>query len=147
MNKQKIFEKAIHTNDINTFKSLINDRVFIAYDNDAAIRRAVTNCNYEMVKLLLESEKVDPSKFNSLSLYYSVTNNYIHIAKLLLKDKRTNPAAQNNYALYMAFKKGYLDIIDLLWKDKRVKDSLQEFFPDIYTKLKTKDVEEKMINF
>lgn len=83
-------------------------------DNNLAIRRASEYGHLEIVKFLLENEKVDPSDGNNYALQMACRNGHTKVVELLLKDGRVNPADMRNYALKIASQYGHLEIVKLL---------------------------------
>ena len=148
MTKQEEFEEAVQNNDIDKFKSLINDSdIFIAYREDTALRISVSNGNYEMVKLLLETGKTSPKTFNSKCLHYAVIEGFIDIVELLLEDKRADPAADENSCIIHAILNEKWDLALILWKDDRVKDTLENDDKDMYNKVIEKILQNKITEF
>jgi len=109
----------------------------IARKKNKAIRLSSKNGYIELVKLLLNDNRVNPDDDGGYifehSDDYSIIpylfqypiilasrNNHADIVKLLLKDKRSDPAANNNQAINLASELGYVDIVKLLLQDKRV---------------------------
>ncbi len=82
--------------------SLIIDRCFSSIDpsanNNKALMNACTNHNsgsqnfIQIVKLLLEDSRTDPSVHDNYAMNYSVHNGNVEILKLLLQDSRVDPS-------------------------------------------------------
>ena len=91
----------------------------IARDNLATTNGAIFG-TWEVVRLLLADERVDPSADNNLLIREAENNNRVEIVKLLLADERVDPASNNNYAVRVAREKGYFEVVELLLNDPRV---------------------------
>ena len=80
-------------------------------------------CKYdqiEVVKLLLQDPKVDPSYQYNYAIIWASFNGHIEVVKLLLQDPRVDPSDQDNESIRLASKYGYINIIKLLLQDPRV---------------------------
>ena len=72
-----------------------------------------------LVELLLEDSRIDPSKPDSSSLIIASENGNIDIVELLLQDPRVDPDAKNGLALKLAVVNMNDEVVDLLLRDGR----------------------------
>ena len=79
----------------------------------------------EIVNLLLNDERVDPSNQSDKALIEAVQVRSWRIVKRLLQDDRVNPAARNNQAIYDSVNIEESLIFDILLNDPRVDPSDQ----------------------
>src|SRR3989304_5945772 len=66
-------------------------------------------CKYdqiEVVKLLLQDPKVDPSDQNNYAIRLASRKGHVEVVKLLLQDSRVNPSDHNNEAIGRASNRG-----------------------------------------
>ena len=77
---------------------------------------AAKNGHPEVVKLLLEDGRVDPST----SIGIAARHNHLEVVKLLLEDARVDPSINDNYAFLAAVANGHINVADLLSTDPRV---------------------------
>ena len=104
----------------------LENKFDLSFDNNRAIGGASGNGHLEVVKMLLEDDRVDPSANDNYAFRRASKNGHLEIVKLLLLDKRVDPSAQDNYAIKYASGNGHLEIIKLLLTDKRVDPSVDE---------------------
>ena len=50
----------------------------------------------DVVKILLNAKRVDPSANNNDTIKYSSRYGHVDVVKILLNDKRVDPSANNN---------------------------------------------------
>jgi hypothetical protein len=117
MNK---FLDAIDDNDIKTVKSYIKDKTCdIALDDNYAIRQAAINGCLEIVELLLNDPRVDPS----VRLNEAILNSYEYCDEL-----------------------SSFNISMLLYNNEKVQEKLKENQPEIYNALSIKNKISKNIH-
>ena len=104
--------------------------------------QAVDCNNLNLVKLLLNNPKVDPTEHFNNAIRISSRKGYLKIVDLLLKDKRVDPSDFFNGAFTQAYFENHINILKLLWKDKRVKETLAQDKIKIYHKL----IKENVVN-
>ncbi len=73
----------------------------------------------EVVHLLLQDRRADPSQNGNMGLQLAAKCGNVWAIKLLLEDRRASPSAHGNTALLMASWGGHLEIVQLLLKDGR----------------------------
>ena len=80
--------------------------------------------NLNVIKVLLEDDRVDPSVEDDLAIRTAAEEGAAHIVELLLKNERVNPAAKNNEAFRQAVRYGHEDTVKILLehskKDNRI---------------------------
>ena len=91
------------------------------YEN--ALSLAALNGHNEVVKLLLQDPRVDPSADNNYAIRFASGICHVDVIKLLLQDPRVDPRAYNNYAIRYASAAGKVEIVKLLLQDKRIDPS------------------------
>jgi ankyrin repeat protein len=115
--------------DIETMKDVIeNDCVEVMREMlknkkvnlKGVLQLAVIKERLEIIKLLLDDPRVDPSDNSDTCIQYASESGNFEIVWLLLSDPRVNPGANNNYAIKCANKNGHTKIVDLLSSDPRV---------------------------
>jgi ankyrin repeat protein len=82
--------------------------------------------NKEIMELLLQDKRVDPSAHNNFAIQMASYAGHTEIVKLLLQDKRVDPSADNNYAIRLASYAGRTEVVKLLLQDRRVDPSAQD---------------------
>ena len=121
----KTISEAIETGDL----GLVNILLWIGVDPSArfnlAIRLASANGQIDVVRLLLQDERVDPSAEFNYAIRFASANGQIDVVRLLLQDERVDPSAENNYAIGIASANGHADIVRLLLHDERVDPSAE----------------------
>nr|QBK91392.1 MAG: ankyrin repeat protein [Pithovirus LCPAC302] len=91
--------------------------------NSKALFMAVFGEHLEVLKILLDDGRVDPSAHDNFAIRLASGNGYTEMVKLLLKDSRVDPSADNNEAIEKASENGYVEVVKLLLKDLRVDPS------------------------
>ena len=82
--------------------------------------RAVQYGKTDIVKLLLDDHRVNPSDQKNKLIIYAAQGGRIQIVKLLLADPRVNPIDENNRAIKEAVKLYQENTIKILLSDPRV---------------------------
>ena len=94
----------------------------------------MTKNHLEIIRLLLEDGRADPSVDDCVALHYAIAHRHIEMIKLLSTDKRIDPSLGNNeLILYAARGEGtpgtlsqfHLDLARLLHKDGRVDPTVE----------------------
>ncbi len=93
---------------------------------DYAIIKASANGHTEIVKLLLDDPRVDPSVLFNEAIMDASANGHTEIVKLLLEDSRVDPSAGNNYSIHMASVFKYSDIVRLLLGSNKINMKAKE---------------------
>ena len=85
----------------------------------------MSNGHLEIIKLLMQDERVDPSSDDNWAITYASQNGHLEIVKILMQDKRVDPSANNNWPITYASQNGRLEIVKILMQDKRVDPSAE----------------------
>lgn len=116
-------------------------------DKQTQFYRAIINDDLNVFKTLLNDKKVDPADKDNSALETASYYGRLNIIKLLIKDNRVNPATNNNSALYTALRWEYFEVVKLFLKDERVKDLLINNDINLYHQLKKYDIENIVEHF
>jgi hypothetical protein len=84
----------------------------ISYNN--CIRAAAANGHAELVRVLLQDNRVNPNDWTGDALGSACQGGYIDVVKVLLADRRIKPHTWDNHALQMAVSGDYIEIVKLL---------------------------------
>ena len=98
------------------------------FDLNYTFRLACKNGCIEVVKLLLQDPRVDPTANDNYAFIYACENGHTEVVKLLLEDPRVDPSANNNFAIHCASENGHTEIVRLLLQDPRVDPSADNNF-------------------
>ena len=84
--------------------------------------------NFEIVKLLLEDPRIDPSHGSGFfdydtAFYWASRNGHDNVVQLLLLDPRIDPSVDNNCAIRYASYYGHDKVVRLLLADPRIDPS------------------------
>ena len=82
------FIEACKSDDISVIEIYIKDGGDPSADNNAAIRWASHNGHVEVVKLLINDERVDPSIYNNAAIRWASIEGHTDVVRLLLQDAR-----------------------------------------------------------
>ncbi|PRP73606.1 serine/threonine-protein phosphatase 6 regulatory ankyrin repeat subunit B-like [Planoprotostelium fungivorum] len=75
---------------------------------------AVSKGHREIVNILLNDGRVDPSGDDNRALISACRNGFTSIVQILLADRRVDPTAQNNRAIELACSKGHTEVVKRL---------------------------------
>ena len=114
-NANDILMYSIKNNYLNTIK-LLTDEIDFLMDKSNLVVQACQYGHIEIVKLLLEKYKIDPSIGKNGPFIVACKYGHIEIVKLFLKDSRINPADYDNLAIVKATENGHIEIVKLLFK-------------------------------
>src|SRR3990170_2153039 len=78
---------------------------------------ACKNNNIEVVKLLLQDLRVDPSDQSNDAIIWASQSGHVEIVKLLLQDPRVDPSGKDNKAIGFAISLGHIEVVKLLLQD------------------------------
>jgi ankyrin repeat protein len=70
-------------------------------NNDTAIQIASFYGRTDVVRLLLNDNRVDPSAGNNNAIFFASCRGHIEVVQLLLSDNRVDPSGNVNYAIKM----------------------------------------------
>ena len=99
---------------IEIVKILLDNGVNPCTDNNYIIKWASSEGNYELVKLLLEHEKIDPCIENNTLLRHAIHYGHLDIVKLLLSDTRVLTHFDKESAIEIAKERKRYDILKFL---------------------------------
>lgn len=112
-------------------KLLKNDKVDVNFNNGMSIQSASGEGDKEVVKILLEDGRADPSGGDSIALRRACMESpkrrdssaekkdYVEVVRLLIEDGRVDASAHNSECLRRAIINRNKDIVMLLLKDSR----------------------------
>ncbi|PRP73794.1 putative ankyrin repeat protein [Planoprotostelium fungivorum] len=75
---------------------------------------AVSKGHREIVNILLNDGRIDPSGDDNRALISACRNGFTSIVQILLADRRVDPTAQNNRAIELACSKGHTEVVKRL---------------------------------
>ena len=80
---------------------------------ESAIHLASRYGHVDVVKLLQNDPRVDPSADNNRAIRFASENGHIEVVKLLLNDPRADPSDYSNCAIRLASKNGHFEVVKL----------------------------------
>ncbi|PRP81336.1 ankyrin repeat domain-containing protein [Planoprotostelium fungivorum] len=89
-------------------------------DPTESLMQIVEAGHTETVKFMLARPRVDPSAENNKAIQIASRGRSVEIVRLLANDARVDPSASENYAVIRAARNGDIDVVELLSKDCRV---------------------------
>ena len=113
-----VLTEVVQKGDINELNILSKNKT-INLDTDEITSAFVLACsgeNTEIVRLLLQDDRVDPEAFDKNgydAISSAVLHNRTAIVKLLLEDERIDPLGNDYRAMHLAQQKGYMGIVEL----------------------------------
>jgi ankyrin repeat protein len=124
------FQTALKDKNIFSLKKLLSYSNVDLYhcNNDvisSAIRKACYFGHNEILKLLLQDHRVDPSANDNEAIQNACYYKQNDVVKLLLQDPRVDSSVSNNILIQNACYKGNIDLVKLLLQDPRVDPSVQ----------------------
>ena len=123
--------EAIKNNNISLLTSLLKkSKINPSINDNIYFRTAIFNKHTNIVKSLLEYPLVDPTDCDNWAVQYSSDLGEFETIKVLLNDRSE-----------------FYNIVELFWNDKRVKNTLQNDHFDLYNKLMSKEIENKVSEF
>ncbi|MDB4726487.1 ankyrin repeat domain-containing protein [bacterium] len=90
------------------------------FDCQEALINAIKYNDIEIVTILLEEKRVDPSDNYNYAIRKASEYGRDKVVKLLLEDERVDPSDNYNYAIRYASNNGHDKVVKLLLEDKRV---------------------------
>ncbi|KAI8892338.1 hypothetical protein BC833DRAFT_625931 [Globomyces pollinis-pini] len=112
----ELYDKKKLFNNAAAFKKYLR----LKEPREVDLEYAIDNFQDDIVRILLEDGRLDPSEDNNSAIKFAARYGYAEILKILLKDKRVDPAVERNYAIRYASECGRTDIVKLLLNDERV---------------------------
>ncbi len=86
------------------------------------------NGHIEVVNILLEDSRVDPSAKDNYASRWASYYGHIEVVNRLLEDPRVDPSAVDNYAIRLASINGHIEIVKRLLEDSRVDQCVKIFW-------------------
>ncbi|KAI8891619.1 ankyrin repeat-containing domain protein [Globomyces pollinis-pini] len=114
------FEQAVERNKADILKILLEDSRSVSFDYNQAIIDASEFGYIEIVRILLNDKRGDPSAYDNCAIRFAAENGHIEIVKMLLDDERVDPSGDSNYAIRNSSKNGHTEIVRVLLADERV---------------------------
>jgi hypothetical protein len=74
----------------------------------------------DLVKLLLEDAREDPSRDHNYAINAAAEGGNVQIIQMLLEDERVDPSDDGNSAICLAIERGNYEAVDTLSDDPRV---------------------------
>lgn len=103
--------RAAAFNEIETFRTLLEQKVDPSVCENAALRRAAVNNCVEIVKLLLADPRVNPADKDNYAIRFACLYGQTEIVKLLLADSRVDPFAKDYWCMRYAKRKEIKDLL------------------------------------
>jgi ankyrin repeat protein len=122
----ELLELSISYGRFDILKLFLEDGRFYHFykglDISDTLQALIKTGNYEMLKFVLEDERVvcDPSFNNNKAIRVAAEVGNFEIFSLLLKDPRVDPTAFYNEAIISACENGHYDIVKALMNDPRL---------------------------
>jgi hypothetical protein len=98
-------------------------------------------CNLE---ILLKHKDYTQSCQLEYDLRSAACKGQLEIIKLLLKYNDIKPNIGDNSIINFAYSRDKIDVVSFLWKHKIIKDTLQNDNLELYNKLISKDIKDKI---
>jgi ankyrin repeat protein len=92
-------------------------------ETETAIRLASKYGHAEVVRLLLNDPRVDPSAYSNHAIRLASWKGHVEVVKLLLNDPRVDPSDRDNVAIRWASGNGHVEVVKPLLNDPRVDPS------------------------
>jgi hypothetical protein len=121
-----ILASAVLTGDLKGIQALLASPAVKLEDLQAALSVAAQHARAEMVRVLLNDDRVNPSARRSEALRLAAYHNHVSTLRLLLDDGRGDPSAGRDEAIRCASSNGHVECVRLLMLDWRVDPSPQE---------------------
>ena len=110
--------------------------------NNEAITIASAAGRTEVVKVLLQDDRVDPSDDDNYAIEIAIKHGHVNVVKALLQDGRADPTADHNYSIFLASSYGRIEIVKLLLEDGRV-----QVTNDAIEDAATEEIKDMLINY
>ena len=111
--------KLIYKNLIEDFRGTVDLNKF----GSAALIAASEKGHYEVVKLLLADNRVDPSAKNNYAIIAASNYGNTKVVKLLLADNRVDPSTCDNASIILASEYDHPEVVRLLLTNNKVDPS------------------------
>lgn len=115
------FIRACETGDVKTVKHYLSWKEEPKERYNKAMYTACSCNQVEVVRLLLDDNRVDAASSGNLPIRWACQNGNVEVVRLLLAaDPRVNPALWDNYPIRSTSKNGFVEVVCLLLADSRV---------------------------
>lgn len=99
------------------------------FDSQYMLRYACLEGEFDIVDLLLQDPRVNPSVQDNIPIKYASEHGFTNIVERLLRDPRVDPSAEKQYALKEACFNNRAETIKALLQDPRVDPSVENQRP------------------
>lgn len=111
---------AVHFEHLEIIKLLLEDGRADPSVPYTLLYESIKDKKWEIINLFLIDKRFDPTCYDCYLLQRVVRSGCLSTMKLLLQDKRVDPTWNNNYAINCAVASGYLEMFKLLMADERI---------------------------
>jgi hypothetical protein len=128
---KEYFQKILETNNATAIKKMLSKKNSLVFDHSFIHNTFVYVTSYnqvEIIKILLNDSRFDPSISNNISLIQCITYNSIESLKLLLKDKRIKFTSTNSGIIGHAVLNLNHEALKILLKNKEVNPNTWKLF-------------------
>ena len=108
---------------------------------------AIERNNIKIVKNLINNIKVNPADNYNWAIREASENGFFDIVELLINNLKVNPTCDYNHSISIAYYHNYQDVVNLLWNLQAIKQTLKKDNLELYNKLITKDIKNKVSKF
>jgi ankyrin repeat protein len=122
LRSQAYFHRACrdgHANEVRLFLTIGYNSIDPAKDDSYGLRAACLSGRTEVVQILLEDGRSNPSVLSSEPIRLAVSSRFPDIVRLLLNDGRADPSCRGSSALLCACDSGETEIVRMLLEDGR----------------------------
>jgi hypothetical protein len=98
-------------------------------DPNDALQLAVTYGRADMVRLLINDQRIDLSANDYYCFKEAATEGWIDVVRAHLEDPRVDILADENHAIIVASEKGYSEMVKLLIQDTRIDPTVNDNYP------------------
>jgi hypothetical protein len=108
---------------------------------------AIENQDINLLKKLVIHKRVDLSDGSQYAIRLAAGNGFIEGVKLLLSFDAIKPSYSNNIAIIWANDNNHTNVVQLLWENPIIKKTLKKDRLNLYNKLTTLDIKNKVNHF
>jgi hypothetical protein len=107
-------------------KKLLEQDLDITFEENLVFRTAIESRKYEIVELLMNDKRINPSKHHNISLHLAAIDGQQDIVNLLLTDKRVLDGGGFLSIIKDAYLQDNYHILDILWNNNIIKNSTKD---------------------
>ena len=122
--KHRMFREALRSENMETITEMIQTDP--TFDSQYMLRYACLEGEFDIVDLLLQDPRVNPSVNDNIPIKYASEYGFTNIVERLLRDPRVDPSAEKQYALKEACKNNHIETANVLLRHPRVDPSVDE---------------------